>query len=125
MQRRGKWQVTATAISSLALVATVGTGAQAAGGLQKCGNRAYTIQVAQGTVPQTFKPFKVYAKNVAESGTTCVGAFNFVGQLYREKSASAPAHFKCVPAKATEPAGYYAQLCSKGAIRIEFGRQGG
>jgi hypothetical protein len=128
MQARRKWQaLTATAISSLVLLgmAGLGSGAQAAGSLQKCGNKKFTVEIAQGTVPETFKPFKVTVKNIDVSGISCSGAFKFLGLVYKNHSSTLPEHFKCTNGKFKVPIGYVPQVCTHHATKIEYAGQGG
>jgi hypothetical protein len=124
MQTHRKWKaIGATAASSLALLAAagLGTGAQAAGTLHSCGNHSYTIEVPSGTEAPANK-FKVTAKNINESGTTCAAAIKFVEDVYK---ATVPPHFKCTNAKLKEPRYFIPEQCTRGGVKIQFGHQGG
>jgi len=128
MQARKRWQaLAATAISSSVLLgmAGLGGGAQAAGTLHKCGNKSFTIEIPQGTIPQTYKPFKTVAKNINVSGVSCTAAFRFLGLVYKNHTPTSPEHYKCTTGKFKEPSGYFPQLCTHNGAKIEYGAQGG
>jgi hypothetical protein len=130
MHARRKWQaLAATTAGSLALLGTagLGSGAQAAVSLHKCGNHPYTIEIPQGTVPQTYKPYKIIAKNIEVSGLSCTAAFKFLTLTYKNKTTTVPEHFKCVSggAKYKEPLGYFAEKCTHNGSVIVYGMQGG
>jgi hypothetical protein len=128
MQARRKWQALgATAASSLVLLGTagLGSGAQAAGSLSKCGNKKFTIEIAQGTVPQTFRKVTIPVKNIAVSGISCKGALKFLGKLYNSHSPTTPEHFKCTNGHFKVPIGYVPQVCTHKGARIQYAGQGG
>jgi hypothetical protein len=129
MQAHRKRQaLAATVISSLVLLGTagLGTGAQAAGSLHKCGNRSFTIEIAQGTVPQTFHKFPITVKDIAVSGISCKGAFKFLNKLYTNHTPSiTPEHFKCVGGHFKAPIGSVPEVCTRKGVKIQYAGQGG
>jgi hypothetical protein len=128
MQARRNWQALgATAATSLVLLGTagLGSGAQAAGALTKCGNKKFTVEIAQGTVPETFKPFKIAVKNINVSGVSCTAAFKFIGLVYKSHTSTVPEHYKCTTGKFKEPVGFVPQVCTHKGAKIEYGGQGG
>ncbi len=130
MQARRKWQALATtSAAGLVLFGTawLGTGAQAAGSLSKCGSKAIIVQIPQGTVPETYKPYKEFAKNIQAGGLSCTAAFKFVKLELTNRTTSTPEHFKCKVEgqKYKEPLGYYAVKCTHNGSVIVYGQQGG
>jgi hypothetical protein len=130
MRTRRKWQVLgATVGSSLVLLGTagLGSGAQAAGSFHKCGSKSFTVQVPQGTTPETFASFKEVTKNVEAKGLSCTEALKFLKLQVSNRTATVPEHFKCKPqfGKPKEPSGYFAEGCTRGSAKIVYGQQGG
>jgi hypothetical protein len=111
------------AVSAATLgIALVATGATAAGA-QSCGNHAVTIYVQAETPSQPPTKLKGQTKNVKATNVTCKAAFKFLDALY--KNSKAPENFKCKVGKGKEPKGYFPQVCTHGAKKIEYGAQGG
>ena len=114
--------------ASVALLgaAALGTGAQAAGTLTKCGSKTVTIQVPTGIGTET-TPFKEIAKNIEAGGLSCSAAFKFVKLELTNKTNTTPEHFKCTIAttKYKEPRGYFAERCTHNGAVVVYGQQGG
>jgi len=128
MNKRSRWQaLTAAAIASLLLLgmAALGTGAQAAGGLTKCGTKTYIVELPLTTVPPTVRKYTEHAENINVSGISCSSAFKFLKLLYTSKTGTIPEHYKCITGKVKEPVGYFEQVCTHGGAKIEYGHHGG
>jgi len=122
MQARRKWKALgATGASSLVLLAMagLGTGAQAAGTVHKCGNHKITVQLENAT------PFKVTVKNVTSSGVSCSSAFTFLKLFYNNTTGGTPQHYKCTGGHFKVPAGSVPEVCSRKGAKIQFAGQGG
>ncbi len=129
MKSRRKWQALAmTSAASLALFATaaLGTGAEAAGSLTKCGSKVVTIQVPTGVGTET-TPFKEAAKNIEAGGLSCAAAFKFVKLQLTNRTQTIPEHFKCKIATTQykEPRGFFAERCTHNGAVVVYGQQGG
>ena len=125
MELARRWRTLATLAAASAAtlaVALVAAGATAAT-TQSCGNHAVTIYVQGETPSQPPTKLKGQTKNVKATNVTCKAAFKFLDSLY--KNSKAPESFKCKTGKAKEPRGYFPQVCTHGAKKIEYGAQGG
>ncbi len=126
----GRWKALAAAAGVSATLAGAGVfaaGAPAsratAAGTQSCGNHAVTIEIAEANQPT--RKLKIQTKNVKASGFSCKAAFKFLDALYKNSAHGTPEHFKCKLGKAKEPKGYFPQVCTHGAKKVEYGAQGG
>jgi hypothetical protein len=92
--------------------------------IHKCANRPETLEIesAVGEPPQTFKET---FKTISAQGVSCTAADKFLDLLAKNKTPTAPEHYKCTTGHFKVPLGYVPEVCTKPGAKIEFSQRGG
>jgi hypothetical protein len=107
-----------------ASVLALAPAAVAAPVIHKCTNRPETLEIESGVgePPQTFKET---FKTISAQGVSCGAADTFLDLVAKNKTPTAPEHYKCTTGHFKVPVGYVPEVCTKPGAKIEFSQRGG
>jgi hypothetical protein len=123
LQRFG---VLGATVALIALVAALTPAAQAKGSYKSCADKKIHFKIEDGEGGQS--PYTTTVKTISVKGTSCHGAYQYLGDLYGGKSPDKKGRidgYNCKIGTFKAPLGYVPTICSKGGKTIKYAGQGG